>query len=155
MAGRDRWMLCQCRGEHYAIHLRWAQEILYRPQLLPLPGLDATLAGLIIWRGQTLPVIGLRLLAGATDAAPQPAVVMLDTDGRRAGLLVDDIGETVELAPDALFALGPVLTSGRPYLAQGAMHGGQLLYIIDAPALLRQLREKAGQAVPGQPATAT
>jgi len=58
MAGRDRWMLCQCRGEHYAIHLRWAQEILYRPQLLPLPGLDATLAGLIIWRGQTLPVIG-------------------------------------------------------------------------------------------------
>jgi purine-binding chemotaxis protein CheW len=154
VAGKERWMLCACLGERYAIHLRWAQEILYRPQLLPLPGLDAALAGLIIWRGQTLPVIGLRLLSGAADAAPQPAAVMLDANGRRAGLLVDDIGETVELAPDALFALGPVLTSGRPYLAQGAMHEGLLLFIIDAPALLQRLRDKAGQAVPGQPATA-
>ena len=155
MASTERWMLCECLGERYAIHLRWAQEILYRPQLLPLPGLDAALAGLIIWQGRTLPVIGLRLLAGATDAAPQPAAVMLDADGQRAGLLVDDIGETLELEPGALFPLSPVLTSGRPYLSHGAMHEGQLVFVIDVPALLQQLRDKAGQAVTQpQPANA-
>jgi chemotaxis signal transduction protein len=155
MAGDDRWMLCQCLGERYAIHLRWAQEILYRPQLLPLPGLDAALAGLIIWEGKTLPVIGLRRLAGSDQAAPQPAVVMLRSGDQLAGLLVDDIGETLALAPGALFPLSPVLTSGRPYLSQGAMHEGQLVFVIDAPALLQQLRDKAGQELEQtQPAAA-
>ena len=144
MAGNDRWILCTCLDERYGVHLQWAQEIIYRPQLLPLPGLESPLAGALIWQGRTLPVIGLRLLAGSTAAAPQPAAVIVDAAGQQAGLLVDDIGETMALPQRDLFNLSPVLTSGRPYLTQGAMLAGELVFIVDIPALLQQLRNSPG-----------
>ncbi|HTY09084.1 MAG TPA: chemotaxis protein CheW [Candidatus Edwardsbacteria bacterium] len=155
MPGDDRWILCSCLGERFAVHLRWAQEIIYRPQLLPLPGLEPPLDGVLIWQGSTLPVIGLRLLAGSDQAAPRPAAVVVGAGEQRAALLADDIGDTVSLPPGDLFALSPVLTSGRPYLTQGAMLAGSLLFLIDVPALLQQLREQAGQALAqAQPAAA-
>ncbi len=144
MAGDDRWILCSCLGERYAVHLQWAQEIIYRPQLLPLPGLEPPLAGALIWQGRTLPVISLRLLAGEATAAPQPAAVIVGAAGQQAGLLADDIGETVALQQGDLFSLSPVLTSGRPYLAQGAMLAGSIVFVIDVPALLQRLRHHSG-----------
>ncbi|MDI6740320.1 MAG: chemotaxis protein CheW [Candidatus Edwardsbacteria bacterium] len=138
MARDDRLMLFTCLDEHYGIDLRWTHEIIYRPQLLTLPGLTPPVCGLIIWQGRTLPVIGMRQLAGEQRMPDRPAVVILGDDGQRAGLLVDGIGETVSVPGQDLFPLGRTLSVGRPYLSQAFRLKNGLVFALNVPALLER-----------------
>jgi chemotaxis signal transduction protein len=143
----QRWMLCRCLGEDYGLDLRQSQEIIYRPRLLALPGLEPPLCGMIIWQGRTLPVISLRLLAGRSEPPERPAVVIISDGRQEAGLLADDIGETV--AAPTLFPLHPALSSGRGYISQAFMLRGAVVFTLDIDVLLQLLAPKTrGMPVP-------
>lgn len=136
----DRWMLCDCLGETYGLDLRQTQEIIYRPRLISLPGLEPPLCGLIIWQGRTLHVVSLRLLAGRDEPPERPVVVIIRDGGQDAGLLVDDIGETV--AVPGLFPLHQALTAGRSYLSRAFMLNGAVVFALDIATLFRLLAPK-------------
>ncbi|GEM_PF-2729916 len=147
-----RWMLCRCLGETYAVDLRHAREIIYRPRLVAPPGLEPPLCGLIMWRGRPRLVVGLRLLAGDSRPAEQPVVIIVGDGLQEAGLLADGIGETVA-APE-LFPLHPALRRGREYIAQAFMAQGSAAFVIDVAALLAGLAPLAAGAegaVPEEP----
>jgi chemotaxis signal transduction protein len=140
--GRDeRWMLCTCLGETYGLDLRQTQEIIYRPRLVSLPGLEAPLCGLIIWQGRSVPVVSLRLMAGRREPPEHPAVVIVSDGRQEAGLLADDIGETVP-AP-ALFPLHPALSAGRAYVSRAFRLNGTVVFALDVAVLLRLLAPSA------------
>ncbi|MCU0606533.1 MAG: chemotaxis protein CheW [Candidatus Edwardsbacteria bacterium] len=148
-AGRDqRWLLCECLGETFGLELSGIQEIIYRPSVLALPGLEPPRCGLVLWQGRSLTMVSLRLLRGRPEPPVSPVAVIVADGGRQAGLLADGIGETVR-GPE-LFPLHPSLCAGRAYLTRAFLWNGAAVFVLDLGILLAGLAPQTGR--PAAPA---
>ncbi len=102
------------------------------PQLMPMPGASALMAGMFMLRGQLIPVLELqRLMAppgpaltvadgpaaavGAGSAGPAAArqVAVVAHGGMRLGLGVDAIAEVLRVLPAAIIPLAGAPGAGR------------------------------------------
>lgn len=126
-----KWLLCQSRGELYAIDLGWVREIDYHPQVLSLPTAEPPLCGLLAWRGSQLPAISLDSLLSQPGEPSTQASVILEVDGNRFALLVEAIAETIAVSGENLFALDPWLTKTSGIVTRAARLGDRLIFILD------------------------
>ncbi len=127
------------------------------PQLMPMPGASALMAGMFMLRGQLIPVLELqRLMAppgpaltvadgpaaavGAGSAGPAAArqVAVVAHGGMRLGLGVDAIAEVLRVLPAAIIPLAGA--PGGPFdrwlVADGP--GGRALPVLQVAALLER-----------------
>lgn len=88
-------VVCRTAGNRYAIDARKVSEVLPRATLHRESGSPAWLAGLMIRRGQTIPVIDLAQAAGDPACAHRLSnrIVIVESDvegvARRVGLLAE------------------------------------------------------------------
>ncbi len=99
----------------YAVPLADVVEIVRTDRLVPLPGADPTIVGVMPWRGRVLAVRALGERHGDTsapgsgldrserEAASERRVVIVDTVATPIALLVDSVA-AVQTMPSALFA---------------------------------------------------
>jgi purine-binding chemotaxis protein CheW len=89
-------------GLYFGVEVLTVQEVLRFQQMTPVPLAPPTVQGLINLRGQIVPAIDLRirleLPARASDQTPMNVVVRSE-DGA-ISLLVDEIGDVVEIEDD-------------------------------------------------------
>jgi purine-binding chemotaxis protein CheW len=85
IAGYVRFRLGE---QSFALSLDQVREIVRLDGLEPLPGMSAPLAGMIVLRGNPLPVLDLRA-AGAAGRAGD--VLVMDVDGSPVGVAVDEV----------------------------------------------------------------
>jgi len=110
------------------------QEVLSHGEYTPVPLAPRAIGGLFNLRGQVIAAVDLRVQLGlpARDTSRQAMNVIVRTEEESVSLLVDRIGEVIEV-PDSAFEPPPdTLTGPARHLISGAFKlDGRLLLALD------------------------
>ena len=125
-------------GERLVIEARWLLGVTKVTTLAALPGSEPPVRGVTVWRGDLLTVLDIRPVLGISTAALSDMTRVLVVGERRArfGLLVDAVGEAVDLTDVGLLPTPPNSLS-REYLigvtadAGLVLDGARLLQLFD------------------------
>jgi purine-binding chemotaxis protein CheW len=115
--------------EHYAISVADVLEVAELGDVTAVPGAGAAVRGVRNLRGQVLPILDL---AAALDLAPTrdaERIVIVERDGRRAGLAVESV-ESVASLPDAAEEVG------SEHLIGAELVDGALVGVVDVGSVL-------------------
>jgi purine-binding chemotaxis protein CheW len=115
----------------FALGLDEVREIVRLDGLEPLPGTSPPMAGVIVVRGNPLPVLDVRT-AGASDAGD---VLVIGVDDDQVGVAVDEVLAVLS-ADDLPAAAEPPARSLPPYVV-GVRHSGNgPVLLVDVHRLL-------------------
>lgn len=126
-------------GLFFGIDVRRVQEVLRSQEVTPVPRAPEVIEGLINLRGQIVPAVDVRRRLGLTPRSPdaQPMNMVVRTEEGAASLLVDEIGDVLDVvsgsfepAPDNLGAEARELIRGVCKLKD------RLLLVLDAERTL-------------------
>ncbi|MEP6999297.1 MAG: chemotaxis protein CheW [bacterium] len=115
-------------GERLAIEARWMLGVAKLTTLAALPGAEMPVRGVTVWRGDLLTVLDIRPVLGISTAVLSDLTRVLVLGKRRArfGLLVDAVGEVLEL-PNADLLPTPQGSLARDYLIGVTADAGLVL----------------------------
>ena len=100
-------------GRRYAVQLEHVRRVLRNTGLSRLPASAGELVGLIIVKGEAVPVADLGAVLGVSGPdVTRPLVVVLDDGSSPLGLLVDEVIETMQLPADDVRRRDQVGTQG-------------------------------------------
>ena len=121
-------------GHHFGVDVTSVQEVIRAQEMTRVPLTPPVVRGLINLRGQIVTAIDLRRrldLPDRPDGDP-PVNVVVRTDDGAVSLLVDEIGDVLDV-PEAAFERPPeTLTGPARELIRGAFKlDGRLLLILD------------------------
>ncbi len=121
-------------GHDFGIEVANVQEVLRHSVRTPVPLAPAAIGGLINLRGQVVTAVDLRnrLDLPPFPAATEPMNVVVRVDGEAISLLVDSIGDVVDVA-DELFEPPPDTLggTGRELILGAYKLDGRLLLALD------------------------
>jgi purine-binding chemotaxis protein CheW len=133
-SGRRQLTTFFLRGHYFGIDVRQVQEVLRRQPMTRVPTAPPVVAGLINLRGQIVTALDLRRRLGldATGAPPEPTNLIVQSEDGLASLLVDEIGDVIEV-DDALFEPPPATLQGigRELIRGAYKLADRLLLILD------------------------
>jgi purine-binding chemotaxis protein CheW len=98
------YILFNVAGTTYAVR---SQDVLHMEMIehiTPVPNAPAFVEGVVFSRGQVVPVINLRRRFGfdRQDLDLRTRLIVVQNDGRRVGLLVDDAREFITISDSAV-----------------------------------------------------
>lgn len=119
----------------FGVEVEKVQEVLRYQEMTPVPLASSVVEGLINLRGQIVTAIDLRRRLDLEErpAGQQPMNVVLRTDDNPVSLLVDEIGDVVQIG-DELFEAPPETIRGAAReLIRGVFKlEGRLLLVLDS-----------------------
>jgi len=127
-------------GEIYALPVSQVQEILEMREIALLPQAPDDILGMIDVRGDTVPIVDLRLSLGMARAedSEMTRIVVTIIDGHRIGIRADRVFEVTTLDDDKL---EPAPEIGREWLshciAGVGRRNGNFVTVLDFARLLR------------------
>ena len=124
-------------GHQFGVEVAAVQEVILHQPMTRVPLAPADLGGLINLRGQVIPAVDLRRRLGFPDrvAGQPPMDVILHTRDGLVSLLVDGIGDVVEV-PDEAFEEPPETLHGigRELIRGAYKLDDALLLLLDVQA---------------------
>jgi purine-binding chemotaxis protein CheW len=124
-------------GHQFGVEVAAVQEVILHQPMTRVPLAPADLGGLINLRGQVIPAIDLRRRLGVPDrvAGQPPMDIILRTGDGLISLLVDGIGDVVEV-PDEAFEEPPETLHGigRELIRGAYKLDDALLLLLDVQA---------------------
>ena len=125
-------------GHMYAVPIHQVKEIILYEEAVKLPNMPEYLEGIISLRGQVLPVVDLAGRCGfpSHDAKNRKALIV-DVNGKMAGLVVDEVTEVANLDPAVQENAdwgGDLVSS--PYLRGIGRQNGNLLVLLELEQVL-------------------
>jgi chemotaxis signal transduction protein len=136
---RQSYILCTVAGATYALRSVEVQHMEMVEQVTPVPNAAPFVEGVVLSRGQVVPVVNLRSRFGfeRTERTLRSRLLVVDSGGRRVGLLVDEAREFLAIADDAIHppheAIGG---TGGDYLDGVATLGDRIVLILNVRELL-------------------
>jgi purine-binding chemotaxis protein CheW len=134
MADEHQYCTFYVAGHYFGLDVLKVQEIIRYQEMTRVPLAPPVVRGLINLRGQIVTAIDLRRRLELTDRRPDqlPLNVVLRTDDGAVSLLVDEIGDVVEVS-EKLFERPPETLKGTAReLVRGAYKlPDRLLLILD------------------------
>ena len=138
-SGTDSYVLFELAGATYALRSDDVVQLEMVGAPTPVPNAPAYVDGVVSVRGQVIPAVSLRARFGFARAAHdlRSRLVVVRSQGRTVGLIVDSAREFASIPPDAIRPLpeGVGGTTGR-YLRGVAQRGDRLVLVVDVPELL-------------------
>ena len=148
-SGNDSYVLFELAGATYALRSDDVVQLEMVGTPTPVPNAPDFVDGVVSVRGQVIPAVSLRARFGFPRAAAdlRSRLIVVRTQGRTVGLVVDSAREFATIPPDAIRPLPEGIggLSGA-YLRGVAQRDERLMLIVDVPELL------ALDAVPTDPA---
>ena len=123
-------------GARYGVDVLKVQEALRSQVRTPVPLAPAGVAGLVNLRGQVVLTIDLRVRLGLAPLAAdaEPMMVVVQVGGEPVSLLVDEIGDVLDVDEDRFEAPPDTLAPGLRDLIVGAYKlDDRLLLALDVP----------------------
>src|SRR3954462_8499782 len=131
--------------EEYALPITQVQEIIRSPEPRAVASEERWLKGVIRLRGKIIPVCDLAARLGrATERADGAKIVIVETDGGTAGVIVDDVEEVLTLDHDQLDA---VPAAGTEFIEGIAKIGDRLVVLLSPDGIFAGARIDAPTAV--------
>lgn len=124
-------------GREYALPVACVREVLLMVALTPVPEAPPWFRGIINLRGQVLPVLDLRGRLGLSHQAPglNTPIVVVQTGGRMAGLIVDAVDEVLALPAGSIGPPDELVEPARS-VAAFAGAGDRMILVLDAGYLI-------------------
>jgi purine-binding chemotaxis protein CheW len=135
----DAYILFQLAGTTYAVRSGEVHHLELVEDITPVPNVSSFVDGVVFSRNQVVPVVNLRARFGlerlARDARAR--LIVVETGGRRVGLLVDSAREFTRIAAEAIHPPQQAITglSGR-YLEGIATVDGRVIVVLDLAEVL-------------------
>lgn len=144
-------LLFSLRTTQYAVDARVVREVVWLPELTPVPDAPRYITGVFDCGGRIVPVLDLSLWLGLE---PRPyelsdSVIILEEEGRWLGILVNEVHDVCSVAPEAIEEL-PVEPEemGAPdrLLRRAAKVEQELVLLPDHHRLIRYAESLPGLA---------
>lgn len=132
MSGLHVWV--RAADEQYALPVADVLEVAELGDVTPVPGADPAVIGVRNRRGQVLPIVDLQAVLGLPRAPALERIVIIERDGRVAGLAVETVAD-VERLPDASEE------ADAPHLAGASLVDGGLVGVVDVGSVLDAVEE--------------
>jgi len=134
MAERRQFCTFFVDGHYFGLDVLKVQEIIRYQEMTRVPLAPSVVRGLINLRGQIVTAIDLRRRLDFDDrpADQQPVNVIVQTDDGAVSLLVDEIGDVLEV-PEALFERPPdtLQTRARELILGAYKLSERLMLLLD------------------------
>lgn len=118
--GASQFLSFSLNGQAYAVPLGTVAEICPSLHLNVMPHMPKSVEGLLDLRGTVIPVINLRVRLSLPDIGIAPQnIIILDHEGERLGMLVDQVLSVVNTTPDQHSEAGPLLAGPEGPLVAG------------------------------------
>lgn len=135
----DNFILFLLAGTTYALRTRDVAHVEMVEQITGVPNAPDFVDGVVFSRGQVVPALNLRARFGF-ERIPndlRTRLLVVQSEGRSVGLVVDSAREFLGIAPDAIQPPGQALTgiSGR-YIEGIANIGDRLILVLDLREIL-------------------
>lgn len=98
----NKFAVFRIADEIFGIGIGRVVEIITPQEVFSIPGLPEFLAGVISVRGSVIPLIDLRRRFGTKPAGKKERVIIVRFEKEKAGFLVDEIKEIMELSPEEI-----------------------------------------------------
>jgi len=142
----EQYFTFRIGGDDYAVPLLRMREILAFRPLTRIPATPAYIRGVFSLVGEMIPVLDLSIKFGFGETAihPRSCVVVteieVDDEPMVLGLLVDEIGEVIEMPREALEPPPPFGMRVRlDYLAGVGRLGGRVFLLLDLEHVISSL----------------
>ena len=135
---------------YFGIDVRRVQEVMRAQEVTPVPQAPPVIAGLINLRGQIVPAVDMRRRLGLPDrdTEVQPMNMVVRTEEGAASLLVDEIGDVLDVDPLAFEPVPDNVAAEQRELIQGVCKlRDRLLLVLDAERALELGGSTTGSAV--------
>lgn len=117
-------LLIEIAGQLYCIRAKSVVEVIPRVPLQPVPHAPMSLAGLLHYRSEVIPVLDLRaIIARQPSSAYLSTRIAIVENGKRLGLVCERLTEALEI-DEAAIAPAPVSLEASPWLGGVLMHDG-------------------------------
>jgi purine-binding chemotaxis protein CheW len=137
----DRGQLCtfNLAGHYFGVPVARVQEVIRHQEMTTVPLAPQVVRGLINLRGQIVTALNLREPLELPPAPPEalPTNVVVRAGGDLFSLLVDEIGDVIEVRADQFEPPPETLTGPPRELIRGAFKlDGRLLLVLDTDKVL-------------------
>jgi purine-binding chemotaxis protein CheW len=130
-------------GQEFASPIMAIREIRGWVDTTPLPNVPNYVRGVINLRGTVLPVIDLkaRLGLGQTEVTPKNVIIVIDTDHRQTGLLVDAVSDIISVSSDDIQPPPEMMQndSSSRYVEGIAVRDGRMVTLLGIAELTQTL----------------
>ncbi len=137
-AADEQVVLFRVGGIVYGIGVRGLWEVLSPEGITGLPTPPYQICTALAYRGQRLPLLRLGALFGdSADRVPPGARVLLTQGkGRALGLLVDEVLEVIEIAPQRIAAMPAQASALNPAVFRGLIsRDDRVIILVDEDGL--------------------
>ena len=141
MADKRTYASCRVGDLLVGVEVDAVQEVTFGSALTPVPLAPFVVNGLLNLRGQIVTAIDLRRSLGLPDRAvdARPIHVVLRAEGGAVSLLVDSVGDVLEVDEEDFERASGRLQSGREEVVTGAYKLDRgLLLILDTERLVEK-----------------
>jgi purine-binding chemotaxis protein CheW len=126
-------------GELHGCDIRLVEEVVTKRQIHPLPDVPPHLLGMLLLRGEMVPVmdvasaLGLELLEGRA-----PSILVVGMGDARVGVATDSVHEVLEVPADSIRPAPHTGADRDAYVVGVARLGIGLVNLIDLAEILRE-----------------
>jgi purine-binding chemotaxis protein CheW len=126
-------------GELHACDIRMVEEVVTKQRIHPLPDVPPHLLGMILLRGEMVPVVDVSAALGLSlsPGGARP-ILVTGVGGARVGVAADAVHEVMEVPADALRPAPHAAGDRDAYVVGVARLAPGLVTLIDLAELLRE-----------------
>lgn len=102
--GRRQFVVFKVGTEEFATDIMLTKEVVLMRDITPVPGTETYVEGIMNLRGSLVPVLDFRkrLRARRTVTSAGQRIIIVQLDGRWAGLIVDGASEVIRVSDDLI-----------------------------------------------------
>ena len=145
-SGADSYILCELAGAIYALRSDDIEQLEMVGPITPVPNAPGFVDGVTSVRGRVIPVVNMRARFGFARNAHdlRTRVVVVRSQGRSVGLIVDGAREFAEIPPATIQPPPDGLADMSSKYLRGMAHlGERLILVLDVTELL-ELTDTSG-----------
>ncbi len=123
-AAAEEYLLLTLSGEAYALPVAHALEVLQVPSIVPVPGVSASVLGVINFHGQILSVMSIHGVLGLTvgDPGPGSRIIVTRGLGRTTGVMADGVEGITEIKTEEIQPVPVTVGPDRACLLAGQIY---------------------------------
>ncbi len=130
-------------SQEYAVPITVVKEVVPWSRPTPVPEAPPIVEGVIDLRGDIIPVIDLGKRFGTSRSRPpeDSKIIVMEVDGRQAGVVVDEVTEVHALQPGSVTPPSPWLKNSlKDDIVCGILKAqeGRLVVMVDASHILAE-----------------
>lgn len=134
-----KYLTFWANGNIYAVSSMDVLQLIEMPFITPIPEMPDYIRGILHLRGENIPVIdlGLRLQQHSVEKSKSAKIVVLSTQDGDLGLIVESIGEMIDLTSTDISTIPKIADStGKHIISSVALHNNRLVPILDIVTIL-------------------